>query len=41
MSDTNMILLDKRNPNSAFKYDLGSGKVVEEWVKFHLLILER
>jgi hypothetical protein len=30
-SDTNMILLDKNNPNSAFRYDLGKGKVVEEW----------
>src|SRR5690606_29788476 len=30
-SDTNMILLDKNNPNSAFRYDLGKGKIVEEW----------
>lgn len=31
-SDTNMLFLDKNNENSAFLYDLGSGKVVEEWV---------
>jgi len=30
-SDTNMILLDKKNPNTAFRYDLGKGKIVEEW----------
>jgi hypothetical protein len=30
-SDTNMILLDSKNPNSAFRFDLGKGKVVEEW----------
>jgi hypothetical protein len=26
-----MIFLDKKNPNSAFRYDLGKGKIVEEW----------
>ena len=30
-SDTNMILLDKKNPNTAFRFDLGKGKIVEEW----------
>lgn len=30
-SDTNMILLDKNNPNSVFRYDLGKGKIIEEW----------
>jgi hypothetical protein len=30
-SDTNMILLDQNNPNSAFRFDLGKGKIVEEW----------
>jgi hypothetical protein len=30
-SDTNMILLDQNNPSSAFRYDLGKGKIVEEW----------
>lgn len=32
-SDTNMILLDNNNPNAAFRYDLGKGKIVEEWVR--------
>jgi hypothetical protein len=31
-SDSNMIFLDKENPNSVFRYDLQKGKVVEEWV---------
>jgi len=30
-SDTNMILLDKFNPNSAFRYDLAKGKIIDEW----------
>lgn len=30
-SDTNMILLDQNNPSSAFRFDLGKGKIVEEW----------
>lgn len=30
-SDSNMVLLDKLNPNSLFRYDLGTGKIVEEW----------
>jgi hypothetical protein len=30
-SDTNMMLLDKNNKNSLFRYDLGKGKIVEEW----------
>ncbi len=30
-SDTNMIFLDKNNPSAAFRYDLGKGKIVEEW----------
>ncbi len=30
-SDTNMLLLDEKNKNSAFRFDLGKGKIVEEW----------
>ncbi len=30
-SDTNMILLDKNNPNTAYQYDLAKGKVIDEW----------
>jgi hypothetical protein len=32
LSDSNMMLLDKVNPNWAYRFDLGKGKVVEEWV---------
>jgi hypothetical protein len=31
-SDTNMILLDKNNKDTAYRYDLAKGKIVEEWV---------
>lgn len=32
LSDTNMLLLDTKNPNCAYRFDLGKGKIVEEWV---------
>ena len=28
-----MMLLDKVNPNLAYRYDLSKGQIVEEWVK--------
>jgi hypothetical protein len=31
-SDSNMIFLDKENPNNVFRYDLQKGKIIEEWV---------
>jgi hypothetical protein len=34
-SDTNMILLDKNNKDTAYRYDLAKGKIVEEWVKIN------
>ncbi len=34
-SDTNMIFLDKENPNSVFRYDLQKGTIVEEWVNIY------
>ena len=30
-SDTNMLLLDRNNPNSLWQYDISTGKIVEEW----------
>ena len=36
LSDTNMMLLDKVNPNKAYRFDLGKGQIVEEWVIIQL-----
>jgi hypothetical protein len=30
-SDTSMMLLDNNNPGSVFRFDLGKGKIVDEW----------
>lgn len=30
-SDTNLLFLDKNNTNTIWQYDIGSGKIVEEW----------
>jgi hypothetical protein len=35
-SDTNMILLDKNNKDTAYRYDLTKGKIVEEWVRIYI-----
>ena len=40
MSDTNMLLKDKKNNNSLFQFDIEKGKIIEEWNTGNMNILD-